>query len=143
MFPDAPPLLVRGNAAAHDGGVIGALVSLAAMYHDESRTEIADVSSVEASVSLNRWLVSHFDDSGWVESRDTRSYPYAGMFECADGYAMIQPSTEHHWTNLVTMMGSPKWALKPEYATRNERNLAGKEISGHLRKWMKNQTKVG
>lgn len=141
LFPDAPPLITRGHTADFDGGVIGAMVSLAALYHDSSASATNDVASMEASVSLNRWLISHYDESGWIETRDTRSYPYAGMFECTDGYAMLQPSTEHHWVNLVEMMGRPAWALKPEYATRAQRNLAGKEIAAELRQWMKAQTK--
>ena len=142
MFPDAPPLLTRGNVAEFDGGVIGALTALAALYHDSSREQTIDVSAAEACVNLNRWLVSHYDESGWIETRATRSYPYAGMFECADGYVMLQPSTEPHWTHLVEMMGNPEWALKPEYATRAQRNQAGKEIASELRKWVKTKTKT-
>lgn len=142
LYPDAPPLLTRGNVAEFDGGVIGALVALASLYPDAAAAPTTDVSSAEACVSLNRWLVSHFDESGWVETRASRSYPYAGMFECADGYVMIQPSTEHQWTALVEMMGRPEWALNPDYATRAQRNEAGKVIATELKKWLKTRTKA-
>jgi crotonobetainyl-CoA:carnitine CoA-transferase CaiB-like acyl-CoA transferase len=142
MFPDAPPLLPPGAVAEFDGGVIGALVSLAGLYHSECRgADVIDVSSTEACVSLNRWLVSHYDESGWIETRATRSYPYAGMFECADGYVMLQPSTDAQWANLVEMMGSPEWATRPEYRTRAARNEAGKAISTELRRWVMTRTK--
>lgn len=141
MFPDAPPLLTRGDVAEFDGGVIGALVSLAALYHDVEEGTDVDVAATEACVSLNRWLVSHYDESGWIESRDTRSYPYAGMFACADGYVMLQPSTEGQWTSLVEMMGRPEWALKPEYATRAQRSEAGQVIAAELRNWVSTTTK--
>jgi crotonobetainyl-CoA:carnitine CoA-transferase CaiB-like acyl-CoA transferase len=140
-FPDAPPLLPRGNLPDFDGGLIGALVSLAAMYHESSRQQCNDVASLEANASLNRWLISHYDESGWIETRGTRSYPYAGMFECADGYVMLQPSTEAHWTHLVEMMGNPEWALKPEYATRAQRSEAGTTLSAKLSQWLKTRTK--
>jgi len=140
-YPDAPPLLSRGHSAEFDGGVIGALVALAGLYADGEEVPILDVSVAEANASLNRWLVSHFDESGWIESRATRSYPYAGMFECADGYAMIQPSTEGQWTQLVEFMGRPDWALNPEYETRAQRNEAGEEIASRIREWIGTKSK--
>jgi benzylsuccinate CoA-transferase BbsE subunit len=139
LFPDAPPLLPRGNVPEFDGGLVGALVSLASLYH--ASPEPTDVAALEANASLNRWLISHYDESGWIETRGTRSYPYAGMFECADGYAMLQPSTEVHWENLVRWMGSPEWALKPEYATRPQRNEAGEAIRANLAAWLLTKTK--
>lgn len=140
-YPDAPPLLSRGHSAEFDGGVIGALVALAGLYTEDQETPILDVSVAEANASLNRWLVSHFDESGWIESRATRGYPYAGMFECADGYAMIQPSTEGQWRQLVEFMGRPDWALNPEYETRAQRNEAGEEIASRIREWIGTRSK--
>lgn len=134
LFPDEPPLLARGAMANTDAAAIAALVSTAALIHG-GEGHVNDVSGWEAETSLNRWIASHFDDSGWRESRATRAYSYGGLTACADGYVMIQIATESQWEAFVRMMGEPDWAAHPDYGTQAGRTAAGGEIGEHIRAW--------
>lgn len=144
LFPDAPPLVPGAHLAEADAGVIAANVCLAAAISGErsSPPSLFDISIMECETSLNRWLVSHFDATGWVESRATRAYAYAGLVRCLDGYVMMQPTTDQHWTGLVRAMGDPAWADRPEWATQDGRTEGGAEISGRLAEWARGLTKA-
>jgi len=134
LFPDDPPLVPRGAMADIDGAAIAGLVSLAALIHGEGG-HVNDISRWEAEVSLNRWILSHFDDSGWRESRATRAYSYGGLTECADGFVMIQIATEDQWQSFVLMMGEPAWATDAAYGSEPGRAAAGGEIGERIRQW--------
>lgn len=144
LFPDAPPLVPGAHLAEADAGVIAANVCLAAAISGEraSPPSLFDISIMECETSLNRWLVSHFDATGWVESRATRAYAYAGLVRCLDGYVMMQPTTDQHWTGLVRAMGDPAWADRPEWATQEGRTEGGAEISRRLAAWARGLTKA-
>ena len=134
LFPDEPPLVARGAVADIDAASIASLVSLAALIHGEGG-HVNDVSVWETEASLNRWIASHFDDSGWRESRATRAYSYGGLTACSDGFVMIQIATEGQWQAFVRMMGEPAWAADPAYETQAGRTAAGSEIGEHIRRW--------
>lgn len=133
-FPDEPPLVARGAVADIDAASIASLVSIAALIHGEGG-HVNDISAWEAEASLNRWIASHFDDSGWRESRATRAYSYGGLTACSDGFVMLQIATEGQWQAFVRMMGEPAWAADPAYETQAGRTAAGSEIGEHIRRW--------
>jgi crotonobetainyl-CoA:carnitine CoA-transferase CaiB-like acyl-CoA transferase len=143
LFPDAPPLIAAGHIAEADAGVIAATICLAgaiAGAQGEMPT-LFDVSVLECETSLNRWLVSHFDATGWIESRATRAYSYAGLLKCRDGYVMMQPTTDAHWNGLVAAMEHPGWADRVEWATQDGRSEDGAEITERLAEWASLKTK--
>jgi CoA:oxalate CoA-transferase len=143
LNPDGPPLLARGHVADGDTGVIATLVTLAGLLHyanDKTRVSL-DVTKQEAETSLNRWLVTHFRASGWIESRATRAYSYGGLTQCADGFVQIQPATDKHWQSIVNMLGKPKWSDSPELATQEDRAANGSLIQEHLAKWALSKSK--
>lgn len=134
LFPDESPLVARGAVAGIDAASIASLVSVAALIHGEGG-HVNDVSAWEAEASLNRWIASHFDDSGWRESRATRAYSYGGLTACSDGFVMLQIATEGQWQAFVRMMGEPAWAADPAYETQAGRTAAGSEIGECIRRW--------
>jgi crotonobetainyl-CoA:carnitine CoA-transferase CaiB-like acyl-CoA transferase len=144
LFPDAPPLIAAGHLAEADAGAIAATVCLAgALEADVPQTPLLfDISVLECETSLNRWLVSHYDSTGWVESRATRAYAYAGLVRCRDGYVMMQPTTDAHWAGLVSAMEHPAWAAQPHWATQDGRTEDGAEISANIADWAASKTKA-
>lgn len=145
LFPEAPPLIPRGRIVEYDAGVIAALTCLAASYKkmgEDSERVVLEVTIREAEVSLNRWLISHYLRSSWIEDRSTRAYAYAGLTPCADGYVMFQPTTDAHWAGLVAMLGNPTWALKPDLATYEGRAHHGAEITRELQSWARRLDKA-
>lgn len=144
LFPDEPPLLVRGQVVEFDAGVIAALVTAAGIYRALAggAPAHAEVSKLEVQTSLNRWLVSHYRLSGWVESRETRAYSYGGLMRCSDGYVMLQPATDGHWRGLVAMLGSPEWLLDPVFDTQDGRESRGAEVQRELSSWTGARTRA-
>lgn len=144
LNPDGPPLLAPSNVVDFDAGVIAALVSLAGLWraNDSGGRLMFDVSKQESETSLNRWLVSHYHASGWVESRATRAYAYGGLVECSDGFVMFQPTTDGHWAGLKKMLGHPLWAEGVELSSQEGRVEAGARIQEECRRWASCRTKA-
>jgi crotonobetainyl-CoA:carnitine CoA-transferase CaiB-like acyl-CoA transferase len=140
--PDAAPLVARGHLVDFDTGVIAAMCAAAALHRRVASADpiIVDVTKHECETSLNRWLVTHFIASGWIESRATRAYAFAGLMRCSDGYAMLQPTTDGHWAGLKHMMGDPQWADAPEFATQDLRLKAGAVIQQRIAAWASQTT---
>jgi crotonobetainyl-CoA:carnitine CoA-transferase CaiB-like acyl-CoA transferase len=144
LFPEAPPLLVRGLVAEFDAGVISALVASASMYQALGGSDVqqVDVSKLEVQTSLNRWLVSHYRMSGWIESRATRSYSFGGLVACSDGYVMLQPTTDGHWRSLVSMLGSPMQLADEAFDTQAGRHERASEIQEQIVRWASSRTRA-
>lgn len=145
LFPEAPPLLVRGRVVDYIAGTVAALVgaaSLCGVLVGERRGAFIDIAEQETELSLNRWLISQYTAFEWVESRATRAYRYGGMMPCKDGYVMFQPTTDWHWTALVRMMGNPEWAQDARFADVASRAEHGREINQRLREWASGLTKA-
>jgi crotonobetainyl-CoA:carnitine CoA-transferase CaiB-like acyl-CoA transferase len=144
LFPDAPPLGARGKVAEIDAGVIVALVAAAGLCSRSespaSRPMLIDVSMHEVAVSNNRWIPGNFLRSGWIETRESRPYPYGGLLPCKDGHAMFLPSTNGHWAALVDIMGRPEWALDEDFATYAGRAHNAPKLRAGLREWAETQT---
>jgi formyl-CoA transferase len=140
--PDAAPLVARGHLVDFDTGVITAMCAAAAWHRRLGSADpvIVDVTKHESETSLNRWLVTHYIASGWIESRATRAYAFAGLMRCSDGYAMLQPTTDGHWAGLKHMMGDPQWAEAAEFTTQDLRLKAGAVIQQRIAAWTSQKT---
>jgi crotonobetainyl-CoA:carnitine CoA-transferase CaiB-like acyl-CoA transferase len=140
--PDAAPLVARGHLVDFDTGVITAMCAAGALHRRLTAADpvIVDVTKYECETSLNRWLVTHYIASGWIESRATRAYAFAGLVRCSDGYAMLQPTTDGHWAGLKRMMGNPQWAQAAEFATQDLRLEAGAVIQRQIAAWASQTT---
>jgi formyl-CoA transferase len=140
--PDAAPLVARGHLVDFDTGVIAAMCAAAALHRRLAAADpaIVDVTKYECETSLNRWLVTHYIASGWIESRATRAYAFAGLMRCSDGYTMLQPTTDGHWAGLKRMMGDPEWAEAAEYGTQDLRLKAGAAIHRRIAAWASQMT---
>lgn len=146
LFPNRPPLVAAGNVADYDSAIVAVACAAAALVRavgsDAASGATVDISRQEAEASLNRWLVSHYDNSGWIETRSTRAYDFGGLTECADGWVMFQTTTDQHFLALLEMMGSPDWATGEAFSTREGRKGQGAVINEHLRPWARERTKA-
>jgi crotonobetainyl-CoA:carnitine CoA-transferase CaiB-like acyl-CoA transferase len=140
MFPDREPLKAYGHLGELQAGVGAAAGLMAALYvRDLVGGQSVDVSVQDVNVALGGFNLQRYGD-GTLERRQTRSFTYGGVLECADGYVQVLVLEQHQWEELVVMLGSPSWALREEYADPVQRAAHGKEINRQLRAWAKTRT---
>ena len=138
LYEDREPIAAPGYVGDIDGG-IGAAAALAAALVWRGMSgegQYIDCSEQELLLNISRVELARYANEGLLETRASRSFPYAGLMQCKDGFAQVMPLEDHMWHALVRLMGNPEWALKPEYRERNSRNLHGEEINEKLSEWL-------
>jgi crotonobetainyl-CoA:carnitine CoA-transferase CaiB-like acyl-CoA transferase len=139
LFPDRPPLKVYGHFAEYQGGVVAALGALSALVSRErGEAESVDVSVQDAALAVGAFALQRFGD-GSLEHRQTRSFKYGGVLECADGYVELLTLEDRQWRGLVEAMGRPDWMLDPALSDSLERSRRGVEINRAIRAWARQQ----
>ena len=137
-FPDTDP---SGPASAYSdavGGMAGAQAVLLALMHRArtGRGQWLDVSQFESLSSLLETLVLDMsvNGAGAVSTRTGNRLPYGGgaphgAYPCRgkDRWVAITVFTDEEWRALVDVVGNPKWADDPRFATGEgrERNADG------------------
>jgi crotonobetainyl-CoA:carnitine CoA-transferase CaiB-like acyl-CoA transferase len=102
-----------------------------------------DLSQQEALLNLVRLEISAFN-TGWVESRSTRSFPVAGLMPCRNGFVQVMPLFKPMWEGLVDLIGNPEWAqsqkfedlLSGFYSGDKPSGETQQEVNERLAKWM-------
>lgn len=141
LFPDRGPLLSPGQVTDYDTGMIALLVTCGALYTaqaGQSEGLVIDLSRQEAAVSLNKWLVSHFTSTGWIETRANKGNR---LVETSDGYAIFAPSTNEHFASLRKVMGGPEWFQDERWMELAYRQAHLDELRHELRVWASSRTK--
>lgn len=139
LFPDRPPLKVYGHFAEYQGGVVAALGGLSALVSRErSGAESVDISVQDAALAVGAFALQRFGD-GSLEHRQTRSFKYGGVLECADGYVELLTLEDRQWCGLVELMGRPEWMLDHALSDSLERGRRGAEINRAIRLWARQQ----
>ncbi len=139
MFPERPPIKVHGHFAELNGGTSAVCATLAALFvQPDAGGQLVDVSVQDANVALSCFALQQLGE-GVLENRHGRSFKYGGVLECSDGYVQILTLEQHQWEGLVTLMGSPEWALEAALKDPLERGRRGAHINKHLRAWAKTQ----
>ncbi|MBI4308306.1 MAG: CoA transferase [Chloroflexi bacterium] len=143
LFPERHPLKMGGHIAeyfvsfaAATGvmfGLIGRMIS--------GRSQHIDLSSQDALVSLERGCVSQYANRGYLETPQTRDFPYGGCFPCADGYVEILAHEDHHWAGLAEMIEKPEWSRDPIFAKRDRRVTRSLEINEAIEAWTQKHTR--
>lgn len=138
-FPDRPPVKIYGHFAELIGGTSAVCAGVSALLvRDEVGGQFVDVSVQDANISVGCFAIQRLGD-GVLENRHGRSFKYGGVLECSDGHVGVLTLEQHQWEGLVTLMGSPQWALEPSLRDPLERSRRGAEINKHLRAWSKTQ----
>ncbi len=139
MFPERPPVKIYGHFAEFNGGTSAVCATLAALLVQlDSGGQFVDVSVQDANVAISCFALQQYGE-GVLEVRHERSFKYGGVLECSDGHVEVLTLEQHQWNGLVKLMGSPAWALQPEFNDALERGRRGAEINKHLRAWAKTQ----
>jgi crotonobetainyl-CoA:carnitine CoA-transferase CaiB-like acyl-CoA transferase len=139
LFPDRPPLKIHGYFAEMQGGAIGALAALTALWtRTKAGGQHVDVSVQDAAVAVGAFALQRFGD-GSVEHRTTRSFRYGGVVECADGFVEVLTLEDRQWAALVELMGRPRWAQLARYDDAVERGRDGAAINMQIRVWAATQ----
>ncbi len=150
LYSERPPIKIGGFAGECDTGFTAASAALAALIWREASDEgqYIDISQQEALLNLVRFDIAAFN-TGWVESRATRSFPVAGLMQCKDGFVQIMTLFKHMWDGLVDLIGKPEWAMKEDFDKLMGKFYSGDRPSGisqeqtnkFLEEWMLRHTK--
>jgi crotonobetainyl-CoA:carnitine CoA-transferase CaiB-like acyl-CoA transferase len=137
LFPDRPPVRAGRFLADFDTGLTAAAGTLAALLRRGStgQGEIVEVAGQEVELSLNRTTISRSLYEGRDYDRTYRGFDYAGFLRCLDGWACVRPSEQHHWRRFVEVIGQPKLADDPRFATRIARFENSDELNSTLERW--------
>jgi crotonobetainyl-CoA:carnitine CoA-transferase CaiB-like acyl-CoA transferase len=139
LFPNRPPLKVYGHFAEYQGGVVAALGALSALVSRErDGAEAVDISVQDAALAVGAFALQRFGD-GSLEHRQTRSFKYGGVLECADGFVELLTLEDRQWRGLVELMGRPDWTTDPALSDSLERSRRGAEINRAIRAWAREQ----
>jgi crotonobetainyl-CoA:carnitine CoA-transferase CaiB-like acyl-CoA transferase len=134
-FPEREPIKAYGHLSELQAGVGAALSAMAALFvRDQLGGQAIDIAVQDVNVALGAFNIQRYGD-GTLETRQTRSFSYGGVLECADGDVELLVLEQHQWECLVEMLGSPAWALNPDYADPITRAQRGREINANLRAW--------
>lgn len=124
--PERPPIRPFGQHALIQAGLHAAVAGLGACHGAarQGRGEHVDVAVLDAVANL---LCRHFASypyAGVVETRLGRNLASpATYFPCRDGYIYLIAVEQDQWARLVELMGSPAWALGPEFGSTQLRGV--------------------
>jgi len=133
IFPDH--FAGRTGAVVALAGVVGRRLNGHSGFHAEV-CQVEQVVNVMADLMAQEAL-----RPGSVQPRGNhhdRGTPW-GLFPCAepDSWVAICTRFDHEWERLVTVMGSPEWALGADLATLSGRQAREAEIDANLSAWTK------
>ena len=139
-FPDLPPLKVAGHQCDFQGGVSGAMASLAA-YHRALETGAGEHIDLSTQAFIAAFLEQNFvyySYSDRIASRLGKRllYPW-GIFECQDGLLFILAVEEDQWERIVELMDTPEWAGWEIFEGATERSKNQDVMKMYLDEWVK------
>jgi crotonobetainyl-CoA:carnitine CoA-transferase CaiB-like acyl-CoA transferase len=140
--PALAPAKLFGHQADFQGGLHGALVTLAAFYYrlKSGRGQVVDVSQQEILAPMIELNWPFYSYAGKEITRlGGRFNPQpADVFECADGKVLMTIYGEHIWRRFVEFMGNPQWARQEIYQDAFGRVEHGEEVRLKVAEWTSN-----
>lgn len=139
LAPDREPLKLPYSSGDAICGTSAALAIAAALFVQPAvGGQFLDLSKQEAHVSvMHRFQMRSYLTGGIYETRPTNKHAYGDCIPCSDGYIVVYAAQNHHWKMLVELMGSPEWALDPEFEAQAGRAARGEEIQAGIAAWAK------
>lgn len=137
--PKLPPLKTFGQQCHFQGGLAGAMASLAAYFHaqESGQGEHIDLSiqSYVASILEQNFVYYSYLDR--VASRLGRRqlYPW-GIFRAQDGLIFLITVEEDQWRRLVELMGRPEWANWEIFKDMYSRSKNHDVLKMYLEEWL-------
>lgn len=139
--PGQAPLKGGGYVGDYDGGLSGAVATLAALYKCglSGIGQHLDVSREEALISLDRVDIGTFANDPAAGSR--RRGMLGGLVPCKDGHVVITAPQQHQWEALVKLMGNPEWAMGEKCQDEFARSENAADLQPLIEEWMLQHTK--
>ena len=131
-----PPAKGGGYVGDYDGGLSGAVATLAAVYGRATGGpgQHIDVSRQETLISLDRVDIGSFANDRNAGMR--RRGMLGGLMPCKDGYVIVVAPQQHQWQALVKLLGSPDWALGEKCSDEWTRSENAAELQPLVEEWM-------
>jgi crotonobetainyl-CoA:carnitine CoA-transferase CaiB-like acyl-CoA transferase len=140
---DREPVRAPGFAAEYDGGMSGAVATMAAL-NARRRTQTGqyiDVSIQQSIMHLERSQLRRYVDSGKSPNRTGMGRLLESLVECRDGnYVILILSSEKQWQGLFAAMGRPAWGTEEPFNTQAGRSAHYPELRRRLAAWARNYT---
>jgi crotonobetainyl-CoA:carnitine CoA-transferase CaiB-like acyl-CoA transferase len=140
-YPELPPLKAFGHQVDFQGGVHGAVATLAAYYHKclTGEGQHVDVSIQECIAAILEMNFMHYSYGGRETSRLGRRsiFPWC-MLDCQDGKVFVINVEEDQWQRLVELMGNPEWASLEIFKDRVARGQNYDALFPLLQEWVAN-----
>ena len=132
LHPDAPAAgILAGGVAAS-----ATLCALMARSRD-GRGRQVDIPAQAALVALGSAEVWPYSFARILRGRHAmrRGYAPNAIFPCKDGWVTIVAFQDHHWQQLVHVMGDPPWALDDRFREGPSRDAHWKTLELLIRTW--------
>jgi crotonobetainyl-CoA:carnitine CoA-transferase CaiB-like acyl-CoA transferase len=141
--PDLPPLKAFGQQSEFQGGLNGAIASLAALFARlrGGGGQHVSISIQESLAAILELTFEYWPYMGLVASRLGRKpiHPL-DFFECRDGWIFVCCVEEHQWKALVDLMGNPEWAAIELFDTRLSRAENWDALKPMMQEWVAEQS---
>jgi crotonobetainyl-CoA:carnitine CoA-transferase CaiB-like acyl-CoA transferase len=139
---DVPPVQGPGFLGEYDGGMAGAIATLAALIWRGSggTGQHIDISKQHAMFQLERSQLRRFIDDGTNPNRTGKGRLLESLVECRDGYCVVILSSQSQWEGLFEAMGRPEWGAKEPFNTQAGRSAHYPELRERLNAWSKTLT---
>jgi crotonobetainyl-CoA:carnitine CoA-transferase CaiB-like acyl-CoA transferase len=139
---DVPPVQGPGFLGEYDGGIAGAIATLAALFWrgNGGIGQYIDISTQHAMFQLERSQLRRYIDDGVNPNRTGKGRLLESLVECKDGYAVLILSSQAQWEGLWDAMGRPEWGAKEPFNTQAGRAANYPELRVRLNEWAKTLT---
>ena len=143
----APADNVSIFAGDYWGGMHGAFALMAALRHRRrtGQGQVIEMAQVESSAHMFPQAAL---DAAWngrahgsVGNRSIEGFVPNGVFptNVPDSWLAISCRTDAEWEALVSFMGRPGWATRPDFASASGRAAAEDEIEERVAEWTANR----
>jgi len=138
-YPELPPLKCFGHQSDFQGGVHGAVATLAAYVHrvKSGKGQAIDVSEQECVAGILEMNFMHYSYAGRETSRlGQRALGPWFIADCADGKIFVVTVEEDQWKRLVDLMGNPEWASDDLFRDRLTRGQNMDALKALMAEWL-------
>jgi crotonobetainyl-CoA:carnitine CoA-transferase CaiB-like acyl-CoA transferase len=141
--PERPPLKTFGNQSGYQGGVHGAVATMAAVMAQlrDGEGQHVDVSCQECIASQLELTFEYWPYMKMIATRLGKKpiQPLEAM-QCKDGWIYLCCVEEHQWKGFVEVMGNPEWAGEEIFSDRLKRGENWEALAIFLEEYVKEQT---
>ena len=129
------------------GGYMGVIACMAALWHREKtgKGQSVDVSMTDSIMPMLTLQLAQYwgsQESDEIMNPFDGSFPFYGVYECADGkHVSLGALEQKFWTGFCQMADRPEW-LPLQFATGDEKRKVREEIAGFFKtqsrdEWLK------